>query len=222
MKDNLTEMVFILDRSGSMAHLTEDTIGGFNAMIEKQKSEPGEAVVTTVLFENRYEIFHDHLPLQELNPLTNKEYFALGTTALLDAVGITINTVGARLNDTPEEERPGKVIIVITTDGLENASHEYTRTQIKDMITHQQDKYSWNFVFLGANMDAVKEASSIGIQADFARNYTASAAGTANLFAGVSASMEVMRSSQFDRKKKNKSYKEAMEALDKAEGKDEI
>ncbi|MCD7922917.1 MAG: VWA domain-containing protein [Clostridiales bacterium] len=219
MKETLTELVFILDRSGSMSRLTDDIIGGFNSMIEKQKKEPGEAVVTTVLFDDKYEILHDHLPLQKVKPLTNKEYFARGLTALLDAVGMTINTVGARLNDTPERKRPGKVIFVITTDGLENSSHEFTRAQIKEMITHQQDKYSWNFVFLGANMDAVKEASTLGIQADFARNYSASKAGTANLFEGVSETMGVMRSAAFDRRKKDQGYCAAMAALDKAEGK---
>ncbi|MCD7884168.1 MAG: VWA domain-containing protein [Lachnospiraceae bacterium] len=216
MKDNLTELVFILDRSGSMGRLTSDTIGGFNSMIEKQKAEPGEAVVTTVLFDNRYEVLHDHVPLAEIKPMTSKEYFARGTTALLDAVGMTINTIGARLNATPEAERPGKVIIVITTDGLENASHEYSRAQVKDMITHQQEKYSWNFLFLGANMSAVKEAGNLGIDADFARTYTASSVGTHRLFAGVSATMSAMRKPKFNRNRRDASYTSAMDALDEA------
>ncbi|MDO5345251.1 MAG: VWA domain-containing protein [Lachnospiraceae bacterium] len=219
MKQNLTELVFILDRSGSMAALTSDTIGGFNSMIEKQKEEPGEAYVTTVLFDNRYEVLHDHIPLPEIRPITDRDYYARGNTALLDAVGRTINTVGARLNATPEEERPSKVIIVITTDGLENCSHEFTAAQIRKMITHQQEKYNWNFIFLGANMDAVGEAEKLGIDPQFARNYTASKAGTASLYLGVGATMACMRTSQFDRKRKDGIFQKAMEALNKAEGK---
>lgn len=177
MKESLTELVFILDRSGSMYSLTSDTIGGFNSLIEKQKAQPGDADVTTVLFDDEYEILHDHLPLREIRPLTEKEYCVQGCTALLDAVGMTINAVGARLNNTPENERPGKVVVVIVTDGLENASHEYTKAQVKKMITHQQEKYSWDFIFLGANIDAAQEASSLGIRRDFARNYEASKEG---------------------------------------------
>ena len=216
MKKNLTELVFILDRSGSMSRLTADTIGGFNSMIEKQKAEPGEAYVTTVLFDDEYETLHDHLPLEKIKPMTNKEYFARGMTALLDAVGMTIHSVGARLSATPEEERPDKVIVVITTDGMENASREYSREQVRDMITHQQDKYSWNFIFLGANMDAVAEAAKLGIDADFARNYTASNVGTANLYAGVSATMACMRAPEFSRRKKDGAFRKVMEALDQA------
>ena len=218
MKKALTELVFILDRSGSMSDLTSDTIGGFNSMIENQKEEPGEAYVTTVLFDNEYEVLHNYLPLQEIKPMTDKEYFARGTTALLDAVGLTINAVGSRLNVTPEEERPEKVILVITTDGMENASHEFSHQQVKEMITHQQDKYSWNFIFLGANVDAVCEASKLGIDSDFARNYTADSAGTANLYAGVGATMACMRAPEFDRKKKDHMFKKVMEALDKTKG----
>ncbi len=219
MKKDLTEMVFILDRSGSMSHLAGDTIGGFNSMIRDQKKEKGEANVTTVLFDNQYEILHDHLPIKKIAPLTDKEYFARGMTALLDAVGLTIQSVGARLAATPEAERPGKVIFVITTDGLENASHEYTADQVREMITHQQEKYDWNFIFLGANMDAVHEAAKYGIGADFARTYTASGKGTADLYVGVSATVACMRAPEFDRNKQDESYKKAMKALDKVKGK---
>ncbi len=215
MKDTLTELVFILDRSGSMARLTSDTIGGFNSMIEEQKKEAGEAYVTTVLFDNAYEVLHDRVPLENVKPLTNKEYYARGSTALLDAVGRTINTVGAKLAAEPEEERPGKVIIVITTDGMENASREFRRDQIKQMISHQQDKYSWNFIFLGANMDAVSEARSLGIDADFARSYTASQRGTQKLFVGISESMKTMRSTFFNRNVRNAAYDKAMKDLDR-------
>ena len=149
MKKNLTELVFIIDRSGSMYNLVNDTIGGYNSMIENQKKEQGDAYVTTVLFDDNYELLHDHINLKEIKPITDKEYYTRGSTALLDAVGKTINSIGVRLNNTPEDERPDKVIFVITTDGYENASRKFTKTQIKDMIEHQQNKYSWTFIFLG-------------------------------------------------------------------------
>lgn len=189
MKKNLTEMIFILDRSGSMCYLVDDTIGGFNSMIENQKKEDGEAYVTTVLFDDKYELLHDHIDIQEITPITSKEYFARGCTALLDAVGKTINAIGNRLSNTPEEERPEKVIFVITTDGRENASREFTKKSVKEMIEHQQSKYSWTFVFLGANMDAVDEATSLGINASHAHSYTASAQGTSSLYSAVDCLM---------------------------------
>ncbi len=218
MKESLTELVFILDRSGSMYSLTSDTIGGFNSLIEKQKAQPGDADVTTVLFDNEYEILHDHLPLREIRPLTEKEYCVQGCTALLDAVGMTINAVGARLNNTPENERPGKVVVVIVTDGEENASHEYTKAQVKKMITHQQEKYSWDFIFLGANIDAEQEASSLGIRRDFARNYEASKEGTERLFNGVSMSLSVERkaAASLIGSERNVMYEEIMQSLDQA------
>ena len=193
MKKNLTEMVFILDRSGSMQSLTDDTIGGFNSMVEKQKKEDGEAYITTVLFDDYYEVLHDHIDIQKIKPITNKEYYARGCTALLDAVGKTINSVGSRLSGTPEDERPDNVIFVITTDGFENASKEFTKSIIREMIEHQQDKYSWTFIFLGANMDAVGEAASLGINTDFARTYTADTWGTQSVYNSVSAAMTCAR-----------------------------
>jgi len=193
MKKNLTEMVFILDRSGSMRHLTPDTIGGFNSMIENQKKEAGEAFVTTVLFDNLYEVLHDHVDIQKIEPITDREYYARGTTALLDAVGRTINSVGNRLSKTPEDERPEKVVIVITTDGFENASREFDKKTIKEMIEHQQDKYSWTFIFLGANMDAVGEAESLGIAASHSHTYTASAQGTSSVYACLDSAMTCLR-----------------------------
>ncbi len=198
MKKNLTEMVFILDRSGSMHSLTPDTIGGFNSMIESQKKEEGEAFVTTVLFDDQYELLHDHVDIQEIKPITNKEYYARGMTALLDAVGKTINSVGSRLSNTPEDERPDKVVFVITTDGLENASMEFNKNAIKEMIEHQQDKYSWTFIFLGANMDAVGEAASLGIDASHSHTYTASAKGTSSVYASLDCAMSCLRSIDYD------------------------
>ena len=194
MKKNLTEMVFILDRSGSMRHLAEDTIGGFNSMIEQQKKEDNEAYITTVLFDHEYELLHDHVNIKDVEPITSDEYYARGMTALLDAVGRTICSIGSRLSNTPEEERPEKVIFVITTDGFENASQEFTKSKVKEMIEHQQDKYSWTFMFLGANMDAVGEAESLGVKAQFARTYTASDIGTQSLYSAVSDTLSYARS----------------------------
>lgn len=196
MKKNLTEMVFILDRSGSMHSLTDDTIGGFNSMIEKQKKEEGEAYVTTVLFNSKHKLLHDHVNIKDIEPITNKEYSASGNTALLDAVGDTINSIGNRLNNTPEDERPEKVIFVITTDGQENASREFTKNTIKEMIEHQQEKYSWLFIFLGANIDAVGEASNLGINTQYARNYTANSVGTDALYASVSNAISYARGTE--------------------------
>lgn len=182
MRENLTEMVFVLDRSGSMSGLAADTIGGFNELIEKQKKIEGDAYVTTVLFDHEYEVLHDHVALEEVAPLTDKEYFARGSTALLDAVGRTIDAVGARLAAAPEEERPAHVVFVITTDGMENSSREYTAQRVRGMIEHQQQKYSWQFVFLGANMDAVSEARKLGISAKYAADFTPSHSGVRKMY----------------------------------------
>lgn len=218
MKKNLTEMVFILDRSGSMRNLTTDTIGGFNSMIENQKNEAGEAFVTTILFDDEYEVLHDHINIKDINPITDKEYYARGMTALLDAMGKTINSIGGRLSETPEDERPDKVIFVITTDGLENASREFTKKAIKEMIQHQQDKYSWTFMFLGVNMDAVEEAESIGINRDFAKTYTADSIGTKALYDSMSKAVGCARGEDFDMKETNSiGYKAVMDALDEVE-----
>lgn len=211
-------MVFILDRSGSMQNLTTDTIGGFNSMIENQKNEDGEAFVTTILFDDEYEMLHDHINIKDINPITDKEYYARGMTALLDAMGKTINSIGGRLSETPEDERPDKVIFVITTDGLENASREFTKKTIKEMIKHQQDKYSWTFMFLGANMNAAEEAESIGINSDFAKTYTADSIGTEILYDSMSKALACVRGEDFDIKETGSaSYKAVMDALDEVE-----
>ena len=182
MRENLTEMVFVLDRSGSMSGLAADTIGGFNELIEKQKKIEGDAYVTTVLFDHEYEVLHDHVALEEVAPLTDKEYFARGSTALLDAVGRTIDAVGARLAAAAEGERPAHVVFVITSDGMENSSREYTAKRVRGMIEHQQQKYSWQFVFLGANMDAVSEARNLGISAKYAADFTPSHSGVRKMY----------------------------------------
>lgn len=178
MKQNLSELVFILDKSGSMSGLEQDTIGGFNSMLEKQKQETGEAFVTTVLFDNNYEILHDRLSIKNIKPITRKEYYVGGSTALLDAIGVTINNIGKALSDINEGERPEKVMFVIITDGMENSSHEFNHKMIKNMIEHQKSKYSWDFIFLGANIDAVETASNFGINADRAVNFISDSKGT--------------------------------------------
>ena len=189
MNANLTEIVFILDRSGSMSSLTSDTIGGFNSFIEKQKNEPGEALLTTILFDDQYEVLHNGMNLKEVQPMTRDQYWARGMTAMYDAIGKTINEVGARLSATSEEDRPSKVIFVITTDGMENASREYTQAKVKEMIQHQTEKYSWEFIFLGANIDSAKQARDIGISSDFAANYCATADGLSSMYDAVDAAV---------------------------------
>ena len=193
MNQNLTEIVFLLDRSGSMSYLTDDTIGGYNSFIEKQKNEPGEAKLTTVLFDDKYELLHNGTDLKTAEPLNRTTYFARGSTALYDALGKTINDVGHRLAKIPEEERPSKVIFVITTDGFENASKEFTQSAVKEMITHQTEKYSWEFIFLGANIDSAEVGASMGISVDRSFNYTASAQGTSALYSTLSASISDYR-----------------------------
>ena len=177
MKQGLTEMVFILDRSGSMSGLESDTIGGYNAMLAKQQKEPGEAVITTVLFDDQYELLHDRINLRGVAPITGREYFVRGNTALLDAVGKTINKIGNAQKRTAEPERAEHVVVVITTDGMENASREYTTKKVKSMIEAEKEK-GWEFVFLGANMDAVETAAQYGIDADNTADYLADREGT--------------------------------------------
>lgn len=178
MKTNLTELVFILDKSGSMSGLESDTIGGFNAMLKKQKDAPGEAIVTTVLFDNNYELLHDRINIKGVSPITDREYYVEGTTALLDAFGKTIHKIKNAQKHINKEFLPDKVIFVIVTDGMENSSQEYCLNKIKKLVEQQKEKYSWEFIFLGANIDAVSTAESYGIDADRAANYHADEAGT--------------------------------------------
>jgi len=171
MKKGLTEIVFILDRSGSMSGLEKDTIGGFNSTIEKQKQEEGEAFVSTVLFDTEMQVLHDRVPLANIAPLTEKEYYARGCTALLDAIGGAIHHIGNVHKYAREEDRPEKTIFVITTDGYENASHKYTSDRVKQMIERQKQKYGWEFIFLGANIDAIETARNFGIDEERAANF---------------------------------------------------
>jgi uncharacterized protein YegL len=193
MKQDLTELVFILDRSGSMGGLESDTIGGFNAMLEKQKHEPGEARVTTVLFDDRYELLHDRIDLRAVSPITDREYFVRGSTALLDAVGSTIQKIAAAQKQTAEDYRAEKVMFVITTDGMENASREYSFEKVKSMVEREKEKYGWEFIFLGANIDAVETAGQFGIDRDHASNYHADHVGTALNWSSVDAAVSSHR-----------------------------
>ena len=186
MKKNLTELVFILDRSGSMSGLEADTIGGFNAMIEKQKKEEGEALISTVLFDNDMQVIHDRVPLDSVPALTEKEYSVRGCTALLDAVGGAIHHIGNVHKYAREEDRPEKTLFVITTDGMENASRRYTYDKVRSMIEYEKEKYGWEFLFLGANIDAAREAARFGISADRAANYHADHRGTGVIYEAVS------------------------------------
>ena len=193
MKKNLTEIVFILDRSGSMAGLEGDTIGGFNAMIEKQKQEPGEAIISTVLFDTEREVIHDRVDIQEIAPMTRKEYYVRGCTALLDAVGYAIHHIGNVHKYAREEDRPEKTLFVITTDGMENASHRYSYERLKAMIERQKAHYGWEFLFLGANIDATREAARFGIGADRAANYHADSKGTNVIYETVNEAITQVR-----------------------------
>ena len=175
----MTELVFILDRSGSMSGLETDTIGGFNSMIDKQKRETGEALVSTVLFDNESVVIHDRLPLGKVPPMTEREYFTRGCTALLDAVGGAIRHIANIHKYARPEDVPEKTLFVITTDGCENASRRYDYERVRRMIEHEKEKYGWEFLFLGANIDAAKEAARVGIGADRAVNYRCDEAGTA-------------------------------------------
>ena len=177
MKNNATELVFILDRSGSMAGLEKDTIGGFNAMLKKQKEVEGECRITTVLFDNQINILHDRLDIQAIESLTEKDYHVGGSTALLDAIGSTINKIGNVQKHSSHEHRASKVLFVIITDGEENSSREFSSGRVKKMIEHQMKKYNWEFIFLGANIDAVETSKMYGIRPDRTQNYHADAKG---------------------------------------------
>ena len=179
MKKNLTELVMILDRSGSMGGLESDTIGGYNSMLKKQREEDGEVLVSTVLFDDRSEVLYDRVPLEKMPQMTEKEYYVRGCTALLDAVGGAIRHIGNVHKYAREEDRPEKTIFVITTDGLENESREYSYGRVKKMVEQQKEKYGWEFLFLGANIDAIETAGRFGISADRAANYNSDREGTA-------------------------------------------
>ncbi len=207
MKKNVTEVVFILDKSGSMAGLETDTIGGYNSMLNKQRKAEGEAFVTTVLFNHQYELLHDRINVRGISPITERDYEVGGTTALLDAIGFSIQKIGNVQKYTSEEERADKVLFVITTDGMENASREFSPDKIKKMIKHQKEKYGWDFIFLGANIDAISTAAQFGIEEDFAVDYHADNIGTKLNYEMVSEAVVKLRSG----KNIDRSWKEGIE-----------
>lgn len=196
MKKDLTELVFILDRSGSMSGLERDTIGGYNSLLQKQKKEPGDAIITTVLFDDRYELLHDRINLPGIAPITDKEYYVRGSTALLDAVGKTINKIVNVQRHTAKEEQAEHVMFVITTDGMENTSREYSYEKISQMIDHQKKRYGWEFIFLGANIDAIATAERFGISRDRASNYNADSEGTSLNYEVISETVSCLRASR--------------------------
>ncbi len=196
MKKNLTEMVFILDRSGSMHGLEEDTIGGFNSMIERQKQEEGEALVSTVLFSNESKVLYDRLDIQKVEPMTSAQYSVNGCTALIDAIGQAIHHIGNVHKYAREEDRPEHTIFIITTDGMENASHRYSSDEVKKMVERQKSRYGWEFLFLAANIDAVESARKIGIAENRAVRYHNDSRGIALNYEAVSKTVRCMRSSE--------------------------
>lgn len=208
MKRDWTELVFILDRSGSMQGLESDTIGGFNAMLEKQKKQPGEAFVSTVLFDDETQVLHDRLRLNKVKPITEKDYYVRGCTALLDAVGGAIHHIGNIHKYARPEDVPAHTLFVITTDGMENASRRYAARQVKEMIRRQKEKYGWEFLFLGANIDAVETAGRLGICPDRAVNYHSDSTGTRLNYQVVGQAVAAVRGNV----PLNEHWKDAIEA----------
>ena len=193
MRKGLTEIVFILDRSGSMSGLEKDTIGGFNTMLEKQKHVEGEATISTVLFDHAFEVLHNRLDIKHVNPITSKEYYVRGSTALLDAIGRGIVKINRIQQMQSEHEKAEKVIFIITTDGMENASRQFTYSDIKNLIEKQKEQFGWEFIFLGANIDAVETAARFGIHADRAANYHADSEGTVLNYEVISDAIHTFR-----------------------------
>jgi len=198
MKKNLTELVFILDRSGSMSGLEADTIGGFNSMIERQKEADGEVLVSTVLFDDESRVVHDRVDIRRIEPMTRKDYYVGGCTALLDAVGGAVHHIGNIHKYARSEDVPEHTIFVITTDGMENASHRYSADEVKRMIERQKAKYGWEFIFLGANIDAVSAAARIGIDRSRAATYRSDSEGTRTNYRVVSDAVHSLRKSRLD------------------------
>lgn len=193
MRKGLTEVVFILDRSGSMSGLEADTIGGFNSMISKQKKEDGEAIVSTVLFDDQQEVVYDRQPVKMVEPMTDRQYYVRGCTALLDAIGGAIHHIGNVHKYAREEDRPEKTMFIITTDGMENASRFYTYDRVKYMVERQKEKYGWEFLFLGANIDAISVAARFGINADRAINFECDQVGTSLNYQVMSETITALR-----------------------------
>ena len=194
MNQNLTELVFILDMSGSMGHLTDDTVGGFNSVLKEQANKDGEVFVTTYLFNNDSRMLHDRLPIGEVPAMVNADYRAAGCTALIDALGDAIRHIVSIHRYARPEDIPGHTIFVVTTDGMENASHKYTSDQVKKMIIHEQEKYGWEFIFLAANIDAVETAERYGIRSERAVNYRDDPMGTTRVYESINCAVRAVRS----------------------------
>ncbi|MCR5213176.1 MAG: hypothetical protein K6E10_02085 [Eubacterium sp.] len=205
MRKGLTEVVFILDRSGSMSGLEADTIGGFNSMISKQKKEEGEAYISTILFDDKTEVLYDRVPIEEVQPMNDSQYFVRGCTALLDAVGSAIHHIANIHKYAREDDVPEKTLFIITTDGMENSSHQYDYKKVKKMVKKEKEKYGWEFLFLGANIDAIEVAGRFGISSDRALNYECDSQGTALNFQVLTSTLSAFRRSS--------SRKEASQAL---------
>ena len=195
MRKNLTEIVFILDRSGSMYGLEADTIGGFNSLIQKQQGEEGEAYVSTILFDDAQQVLHDRVNLKDIQPMTRKEYQVQGCTALLDALGSAIHHIGNVHKYAREEDRPEKTLFIITTDGMENSSRRYSYEKVKQMVKRQKEKYGWEFLFLGANIDAIGVAGRFGISEDRAVKYECDSVGTAVNYRALNKAVSRVRES---------------------------
>ena len=193
MKNNITELVFILDRSGSMSGLESDTIGGFNSLIRKQKNEEGECFVSTVLFDHETKVLHDRIKLEEVPEMTERDYEVRGCTALIDAIGGAIHHIANIHKYAREEDVPENTLFVIMTDGMENASHLYSSDEVKKMIEREKEKYGWEFLFIGANIDAVETAKHFGINEDRAVNYNADSEGTGIVYESVSDAVRSVR-----------------------------
>lgn len=196
MRKGLTEVVFILDRSGSMSGLEADTIGGFNSMIQKQKKEEGEAYISTILFDDQSEVLYDRVPVGKVEPMNDSQYYVRGCTALLDAIGGAIHHIAIVHKYAREEDRPEKTLFIITTDGMENSSRQYSCNKVKKMVQKEKEKYGWEFLFLGANMDAVEVAGRFGIGADRALNYQCDSQGTALNYKVLSETVSAVRRSR--------------------------
>ncbi len=212
----MTEIVFILDRSGSMSGLEKDTIGGFNSMLKKQRGEPGDAVVSTVLFDNETEVIHDRVEIAKVPDLTEKDYYVRGCTALLDAVGGAIHHIGNIHKYARKEDVPERTLFVITTDGMENASRQYSYDKVRKMIERQKKRYNWEFIFLGANIDAAQEAKKFGISSEMAADYHCDARGTALNYEVISEAITSVRACNAPL---GKSWKKKIDADYKKRGK---
>ena len=215
MKKDSTEMIFILDKSGSMAGLESDTIGGFNSMLEKQRKLEGEVVISTVLFNHRFNVIHNRVDIKDIHQLTHNEYYTDGMTALLDAIGRSIRKIKHVYAETLLEDRPSKVMFVITTDGMENSSTEYDYQKVKSMISDVKEKYNWEFLFLGANIDAINEASKFGINKDNAVRYHSDKKGTKENFEAINEAMTSYRTTNVIKKNWKRRVEEDFNQRDK-------